>query len=76
MQLEDKYKEYKLNFYRSKNEDFPSKLLRNIIEVSYVSFVVSLKLFAIALTSVLCRKILHMVQRRKRLQMRGLLSLL
>lgn len=31
-ELEDKYKEYKLNFYRGKNEDFPSKLLRNIIE--------------------------------------------
>jgi hypothetical protein len=52
MQLEDKYKEYKLNFYRGKNVDFPSKLLRDIIEVGYVSFVVSLKLFAIVLTSV------------------------
>jgi hypothetical protein len=50
MQLEDKYKEYKLNFYHGKNEDFPSKLLRDIIEVSYASFVVSLKLFAIVLT--------------------------
>jgi len=52
MQLEDKYKEYKLNFYCGKNVDFPSKLLRDIIEVGYVSFVVSLKLFAIVLTSV------------------------
>jgi len=52
MQLEDKYKEYKLNFYRGKNVDFPSKLLRDIIEVGYVSFVVSLELFAIVLTSV------------------------
>ena len=51
MQLEDKYKEYKLNFYRGKNVDFPSKLLRDIIEVGYVSFVVSLELFAIVLTS-------------------------
>lgn len=31
-ELEDKYKEYKLNFYRGKNVDFPSKLLRDIIE--------------------------------------------
>ncbi|ONM18465.1 acetyl-CoA carboxylase2 [Zea mays] len=31
-ELEDKYKEYKLNFYHGKNEDFPSKLLRDIIE--------------------------------------------
>jgi len=52
MQLEDKYKEYKLNFYRGKNVDLPSKLLRDIIEVGYVSFVVSLELFAIVLTSV------------------------
>jgi hypothetical protein len=40
MQLEDKYKEYKLNFYHGKNKDFPSKLLRDIVEVSYVSSVV------------------------------------
>ncbi|AQK42637.1 acetyl-coenzyme A carboxylase1, partial [Zea mays] len=31
-ELEDKYKEYKLNFYHGKNKDFPSKLLRDIVE--------------------------------------------
>jgi hypothetical protein len=39
MQLEDKYKEYKLNFYRGENKDFPSKLLRDIIEVSFIFLV-------------------------------------
>ncbi|KAG2570471.1 acetyl-CoA carboxylase 2 isoform X1 [Panicum virgatum] len=33
-ELEDKYKEYKLNFYRGENKDFPSKLLRDIIEAN------------------------------------------
>ncbi|CAO2041466.1 unnamed protein product [Urochloa humidicola] len=33
-ELEDKYKEYKLNFYHGKNKDFPSKLLRDIIEAN------------------------------------------
>ena len=52
MQLEDKYKEYKLNFYHGENKDFPSKLLRDIVEVSYVSSMVSLELFAVVLSSV------------------------
>jgi len=33
-ELEDKYKEYKLNFYRGENKDFPSKLLRDTIEAN------------------------------------------
>ncbi|OEL17844.1 Acetyl-CoA carboxylase 2 [Dichanthelium oligosanthes] len=33
-ELEDKYKEYKLNFYHGKNKDFPSKLLSDIIKAN------------------------------------------
>ncbi|XP_062184107.1 acetyl-CoA carboxylase 2-like isoform X3 [Phragmites australis] len=36
-QLEDKYKEYKFNFYHGKNKEFPCKLLRDIIEANLAS---------------------------------------
>ena len=78
MQLEDKYKEYKLNFYRGENKDFPSKLLRDIIEVSFRFLVwyCFLNCLLILTFFCYCRQILLMVQRRKKLQTRGLLSLL
>ena len=78
MQLEDKYKEYKLNFYRGENKDFPSKLLRDIIEVSFRFLVwyCFLNCLLILTFFCYCRQILLMVQRRKKLRMRGLLSLL
>jgi len=78
MQLEDKYKEYKLNFYRGENKDFPSKLLRDIIEVSFRFLVwyCFLNCLLILTFFCYCRQILLMVQRRKKLRMRDLLSLL